>query len=137
MNGELWSQFMKENGTSIKAQLFQMHYKIATLQDLKNPPFTHTIPLYNDIGRFRFPDNETDLVIFVKICYSKFVDLNPHGKGTVDFNPRAWVEVAIQVIRKSVNKGLSSVSFPNGCCTRSDCSLNLMYEVVLNELCQP
>ncbi len=137
MNSELWSQFMKENAATIKAQLFQMHYSIATLQDLKNPPFMYTISLCNSTGRFRFPSDETDLQCFVKICYSKFMDLNHHGRGTVDFDPRAWVEIAIRAVRTTIANGLSSVSFPNGCCMRSDCSLNLMYNVVLNELYQP
>jgi len=111
---------------------------------LDTPPFTHTVTGVElgdlDINKFNSINNTT-INSFSDVCYKKFKDRYPRCPyGSVDADPRVWTTVAIMNLSRKIqiqiqNQLQSEIfTFPNGCCTSNHCSINLFYELVVEEL---
>jgi len=90
---------------------------------------------------------------FSEECYKIFKERYPRClKGSVDVNPHTWTSVVINhlyhiifirgidppILRGTLLRGQfkdpDMFVFPNGCCTQGHCSINLFYEIVIEEL---
>ncbi|GAG34923.1 unnamed protein product, partial [marine sediment metagenome] len=116
--------------------LFQMHVS-QTMSE--KPPFTHAINGVEvgdlNIGKLRTLNNN-NVEAFSKICYKIFKERYPRClKGSVDIDPLIWVRIALNhLIKKIHEQDKDMFVFPNGCCTHEHCSINLFYEIIVEEL---
>ena len=98
---------------------------------LEQPPFTHTIDnlTLEDINMDKVNSiTNVNLNDFVKICFEKFLKRYPRiAKGSVHIDPVNWVIILINYLKKN------NLNLPNGCCTQAKCSINLYYEIILEE----
>ena len=77
--------------------------------------------------------NKIMLDSFAKSCFDDFkIKHNNIDFGSVHYNYLIWVHFALITIKN--NNNLTKISFPNGCCSKNDCPINLMYEIVLTKL---
>jgi hypothetical protein len=119
----------------ILKMLYNMHVSIT----LNKPPFTHIIKnLSNDdidLNKLNSINND-NIISFSKICFEKFVERYPRClKGSVHVNSYVWTEIAIKTLKTNItNKKENIFVFPNGCCSLNKCSINLYYEIVVEEL---
>ena len=106
---------------------------------LESPPFTHQINNVKfddlDIDKLRTLNNNT-VKSFSEECYKIFKERYPRClKSSVDVNPFVWVTIALNhLLNKIHNQDPDMFVFPNGCCTQGHCSINLLYEIVVEEL---
>jgi len=116
--------------------LYDMH---VSQTQLETPPFTHQINNVDfddlDIDKLRTLDINT-VKSFSEECYKIFKERYPRClKGSVDVNPLVWVTFALNhLLNKIHNQDQDMFVFPNGCCTQGHCSINLLYEIVVEEL---
>ncbi len=128
--------------------LYQMH---VSQTQLESPPFTHQINNVEfedlDMDKLRTLDNNT-FIPFSEECYKIFKERYPRClKGSVDVNPHTWTSVVINHLYHKIFiggidpptlrgqfKDPDMFVFPNGCCTQGHCSINLFYEIVIEEL---
>jgi len=122
--------------------LYQMH---VSQTQLESPPFTHQINNVEfedlDMDKLRTLDNNT-FKSFSDECYKIFKDRYPRClKGSVDVNPHIWTSVVLNHLINKISTTLRGqfkdqymFVFPNGCCTQGHCSINLFYEIVIEEL---
>ena len=116
--------------------LFHMHLSQTIAE---KPPFTHTITgiekKHLDITKIGFFTNET-IKTFSEECYNKFTERYPRClKGSVDADPHIWTIIAVRHLRQKLYEDSPNVFiFPNGCCNRHICSINLFYEIIVEEL---
>ena len=116
--------------------LFHMHLSQTVSE---NPPFTHTITgIKNDninINKLYSFTNET-VKTFSEECYKIFTDRYPRClKGSVDADPHIWTIIAVRHLKQKIYENSPAVFvFPNGCCNRDICSINLFYEIIVEEL---
>jgi len=116
--------------------LFHMHLSQTITE---KPPFTHTITgIQNnnlDITKICSFTNET-VKTFSEECYNIFTERYPRClKGSVDADPHIWTIIAVGHLRQKLYEDSPNVFiFPNGCCNRHICSINLFYEIIVEEL---
>ncbi len=122
--------------------LYQMH---VSQTQLESPPFTHQINNVEfedlDMDKLRTLDNNT-FIPFSEECYKIFKERYPRClKGSVDVNPHIWTSVVLNHLINKISTTLRGqfkdpdmFVFPNGCCTQGHCSINLFYEIVIEEL---
>ena len=116
--------------------LYQMH--VSQTQS-ESPPFTHKINSVEfadlDIDKLNTLNDNT-VKTFSEECYKIFKERYPRClKGSVDVNPLIWVTIALNhLMHKIHNQSPDMFVFPNGCCTQGHCSINLLYEIVVEEL---
>ena len=116
--------------------LFQMHVS-QTISAV--PPFTHTINGIEttDLNMDKMNSLTNDTVkAFSEECYKKFTERYPRClKGSVDTDPLIWTIIAVRHLSLKIHEQSPDVFvFPNGCCTRDICSINLFYEIIVEEL---
>ena len=99
----------------------------------ETPPFTHTVDnvTMEEIDTQKLKSFTSENVeSFSKVCYEEYKKRYPEALyGSVDVNPTIWTVVVINNLQKE-----KPFEFPNGCCTRKICSINLFYEIVLEQL---
>ncbi len=122
--------------------LFQMHVSNTILE---TPPYTHTITGVEiseiDFSIIDLFDNDT-VRSFTDECYRIFRERYPRClKGSVDADPYVWSAIALNNLVNNVKSHeqeqmqLEDVFvFPNGCCTLKHCSINLFYEIIIEQL---
>jgi len=116
--------------------LFEMHVSNTMLE---TPPFTHTItgiePSELDFDKINSFNNDT-VKTFSEECYKIFKKRYPRCLvGSVDSNPHIWVVIALNHFIKKLHEQRQDIFvFPNGCCIREHCSINLFYEIIVEEL---
>lgn len=129
-------------GIKVHLSLHQM----AFLQDLlckmhiqqscsENPPFCHVCSIdrskENTVWLNSLLLNEDLFSEFANSCFEEFKTLYPDlPRGSVHLAPRAFVFLCIRSILVSSGE---HVSFPNGCCNKIDCPMNLFYDLVLKK----
>jgi len=117
--------------------LYEMH---VSQTQLESPPFTHKINNVKctdlDIDKLRTLEDNNTVKSFSEECYKIFKERYPGClKGSVDVNPFVWVTIALNhLLNKIHNRDPDMFVFPNGCCTQGHCSINLLYEIVVEEL---
>ena len=104
--------------------LFQTHVQ-GTISD--KPPFTfkHTPsePIETPISITE------DLIGEINArAYPKYQSLGK-PRSTVDIQPLVWTQIALLSLNKSYSD--NEITFPNGCCTLSDCNINEYYKIVI------
>ena len=112
--------------------LYQMHAQ-QTLST--NPPFTYCVVIKTSNINMHLIDelykNNNTLNLFMDSCFEEFKQLKL-SFGSVHYDPNIWIKIVIQTIK--FNKNENKITFPNGCCTKIDCPINLMYEIVLKKV---
>jgi hypothetical protein len=113
--------------------LYNMHVNLSTSD---RPPFTH-IKNFNkekiNHELMRKIKNEDALKIFSTECLESLKKKYPNVLfGSVHYNPMIWVKIAYNTIMKKINDRSenNTISYPNGCCTKEDCTINLFYDIV-------
>jgi hypothetical protein len=115
---------------SLRVMMFQHHYMVANSGD----HFKHNVSIKNEDLRKPLPLTNTEFDELVKASFAKFHENRGRlGIGTVDYNPAAWVQIAILTIDKAVKNEDSIICFPNGCCALPRCPINILYEAVVDE----
>ncbi len=137
MNEEIDIQnLLSQNGGVFREHMFNMHYAVSQGNG-GIPPFQHERSLYNFELRRAFPIEGADFDQFTISCFEKFKQCK-HCSGTAStsahYRPAAWVEIALKAIQQALKDQEPSVVFPNGCCVKTDCPINVLYDVVFDEM---
>lgn len=115
--------------------LCEMH---VSLSNSDEPPFTHEKKFDKEKVNYEILEkikNEDSLANFALECLETFNKKYPHIPfGSVHNNPSAWIVFVMNAIVKKINEdnklNNNIIIYPNGCCTKKDCPINLFYDMV-------
>lgn len=113
--------------------LYNMH---VNLSKSDNPPYMHVKKFNKEKINYELIEtikNKDALKIFSTECLESLKKKYPKILfGSVHYNPEIWVIIAYNtIITKISDKSENNtISYPNGCCSQSNCSINLFYDVV-------
>ena len=106
------------------------------LSNSDTPPFVHIKEFDKKKINYDLMDkikNEETQKIFSMECLELLKKRHPNIPfGSVHYNPVTWVVVVYNTIVKKLNDETknNTISYPNGCCSKKDCSINLFYDIV-------
>jgi hypothetical protein len=105
------------------------------------PTFTFCTDITIDkLNKDKFTEvikNQKSFNQFVKLCMDKFTEKYPtQPYGSVHCNPAIWTDMALATVRSFIkeNNPVAQLTFPNGCCTLNECSINKFYLIVVDEI---
>jgi hypothetical protein len=113
--------------------LYTIH---ANFSNIDKSPFPHIKDFSKekiDYELINTLKNEDELTNFSTSCFEQFKLAYPSTPfGSVHYNHLTWTEFAYNTIVKRINDASESntISYPNACCTKTDCPINLFYDIV-------
>jgi len=110
------------------------------------PPFFYTVDISRiDPIKLAMVSQKESFPKFANACISDFQKLNlPYGSAHL--TPAVWIQVALDSIKRTLrpcsstdSEGVASTAaiecdIPNGCCNMPSCSINQLYQIVINNL---
>ena len=87
------------------------------------PPFSFTM----EVGSCNIPQTDEEIKTLSAISYTEYKEAK-RPYGSVDVNPELWTRIAVDVVKSGKNV------FPNGCCSRKDCYINIFYALVVKHM---
>lgn len=119
--------------------LYNMHIK---LSNDNNPPFTHKKEFDKkkiNCELMKTLQNRDTLKNFSIECIKLLKEKHPQMlTGSVHYCPISWVVLAYNTVVNKLQKNLDTkndiILYPNGCCSKNDCSINLFYDVIHERL---
>lgn len=71
---------------------------------------------------------------FAEKCYQIFQTRYPNEMhDALHVSPVGWCAEALCAIQDAIKNNSSEITFPNGCCSSPECSINKYYLIVLEE----
>jgi len=113
--------------------LYNMHVNLSFSD---NPPFTHIKGFDKDKIDLELMNKLSDdnmLKKFSAKCLKSFKKKYPSmAFGSVHHNSVPWTAFAYNAIAKKMNDESkdTTITYPNGCCSKKDCPINLFYDIV-------
>ena len=105
------------------------------------PPFGYRVKFekekLNKTKYMELSHSKDKLHQFMAECANKFKTIYPNQPyGSVQSDPNFWVKIAIRTVANGYRNNQTEIVFPNGCCNQPEkCPINMMYQIVLEELC--
>ena len=114
------------NSKALIGILFEAHQHFT----INSPIYQHPVKNLDNIDMekvYELLHDINKIDTFAKKCYEDLEKMNL-SYGTVHYRHKFWVDVALVALNSKKN------TIPNGCCSATDCTVNIFYDIICENL---